>query len=104
MKWKIAGCAALAAAITLATTMGGAAEADTKYTGEEFKSDVKAAGKGIKDAAVEVGHQVATGTKKAYRSAKGKIKKDVKDGKPGDGSLARKNDSLPAVSEGRKPN
>lgn len=104
MKRKIAGCAALAAAVMLATTAGGAAEADTKYTGAEFKSDVKAAGKGIKDAAVEVGHQVATGTRKAYKSAKGKIRKDVKAGKPGDGSLAKKNDGLPAVSEGRKPN
>ncbi|HEX7953235.1 MAG TPA: hypothetical protein VF523_09245 [Burkholderiales bacterium] len=102
MKWKILGLAAFSAAVMLAAAPGRAAEADTKYTGEEFKSDVKAAGKGIKDAAVEVGHQVATGTKKAYKSAKNKIKKDIKDRKPGDGSLAKKNDSLPAVSDGRK--
>jgi hypothetical protein len=81
-----------------------AADADQKYSREEFKSDVKAAGKGIKNAAVDVGHQVAGGTKKAYNSAKGKIKKDVKDRKPGDGSLAKKNKATPAVSEGRKPN
>jgi hypothetical protein len=63
---------------------------------------VKNAGKGIKNAAVEVGHQVGTGTKKAYRSAKGKIKKDVKDGKPGDGSIANKNDSRPTATGGHK--
>ena len=72
------------------------------YTGEKLKSDVKSAGKGVKNAAVNVGHQVGTGTKKAYRSAKAKIKKDVKDGKPGDGSLAKKNDAAPTATEGQK--
>jgi outer membrane lipoprotein-sorting protein len=95
---------AIAAMAVLAATAIHAADTDKKYTKEEFKSDVKAAGKGVKDAAVEVGQQVGTGTKKAYNSAKGKIKKDVKDGKPGDGSLAKKNESTPAVTEGRKTN
>ena len=58
----------------------------------------------MKDSAVDVGHQVGGGTKKAYQADKAKVKKDVKDGKPGDGSLAKKNDSLPAVTEGRKTN
>jgi len=91
------------AAIALAVLALGAYAADTehKYSKEEFKSDVKAAGKGIKDAAVDVGHQVASGSKKAYNSAKGKIKKDVKDRKPGDGALAKKNESTPAVAQGR---
>ena len=63
---------------------------------------MKAAGKGIKDAAVDVGHQVGTGTKKAYHSTKAKIKKDVKDGKPGDGSIAKKNDAAPTAIKGHK--
>ena len=96
----IAACAALAA---FATTAVHAADTDKKYSKEEFKSDAKAAGTGIKNAAKDVGHQVGTGTKKAYHSAKGKIKKDVKDGKPGDGTLAKKNEATPAVTEGRKP-
>ena len=49
-----------------------------------------------------VGRQVGTGTKKAYRSAKTKIKKDVKDGKPGDGSIAKKNEAAPTATEGHK--
>ncbi len=87
-----------------ATTAAYAADTDQKYTKEKLKSDVKGAGKGVKDAAVDVGHQVGSGTKKAYQSDKAKVKKDVKDGKPGDGSLAKKNESTPAVTEGRKTN
>ena len=94
----IAVFAALAAFATM--TAVNAADTEKKYTKEEFKSDVKGAGKGIKDAAVDVGHQVGSGTKKAYRADKAKIKKDVKDGKPGDGSLAKKNDSLPVATPG----
>ena len=94
----IAVFAALAAFAT--TTAVNAADTEKKYTKEEFKSDVKGAGKGIKDAAVDVGHQVGSGTKKTYRADKAKIKKDVKDGKPGDGSLAKKNDSLPVATPG----
>ena len=94
----------LAAAAAFAITAVHAADADKKYSKEEFKSDVKSAGKGVKDAAVDVGHQVGTGTKKAYNSAKTKIKKDKQAGKPGDGSLAKKNDSMPATNAGRKTN
>ena len=86
------------------TTPSHAEDGNKQHSTDRFKSDVKAVGKGAKDAAVDVGHQVATGTKKAYKSAKDKIKKDAKDGKPGDGSLASKNDALPAVTSGRKPN
>lgn len=103
MKSRISLIGALAAA-SFALGAAHAADADQKYSKEEFKSDVKAAGKGIKNAAVDVGHQVAGGTKKAYNSAKSKIKKDVKDRKPGEGNLAKKNEATPAVTEGRKPN
>ena len=94
----IAVFAALAAFAT--TTAVNAADTEKKYTKEEFKSDIKGAGKGIKDTAVDVGHQIGSATKKAYRADKAKIKKDVKDGKPGDGSLAKKNDSLPVATPG----
>ena len=104
MKSRAALIVTFAALAAVAGTAVNAADADKKYTKEEFKSDVKATGKGMKDAAVDVGHQVSTGTKNAYHNDKAKIKKDVKDGKPGDGSLAKKNDNTPAVTEGRKPN
>ncbi len=51
---------------------------------------------------MDVGHQVGTGTKKAYHSTRTKIKKDVKDGKPGDGSITKKNDAAPTAIEGHK--
>jgi hypothetical protein len=87
-----------------AATAVSAADADRKYTREQFKTDVKAVGTGIKDAAVAVGHQVGTATRNAFNGTKTKVKKDAKDGNPGDGSLAKKNDRLPAVTEGRKTN
>jgi Ni/Co efflux regulator RcnB len=100
MKSKIALISTLAALAAFATTAVTAADADKKYTKEEFKSDAKSAGKGVKDAAVDVGHQVKDGTKKAYNADKAKVKKDVKDRKPGDGSLAKKNDSQPVATPG----
>jgi len=96
----IIAAGAISVLAAFATTAVNAADADKKYSKEEFKTDAKAAGKGVKDAAVDVGHQVGTGTKKAYHSAKDKIKKDVKDRKPGDGSLAKKNDSQPNATPG----
>jgi hypothetical protein len=92
----------IAALAAFATTAVNAADDDKKYSKEEFKSDAKAVGKGVKDAAVDVGHQVGEGSKKAYHSAKDKIKKDVKNRKPGDGSVAKKNESAPTATEGHK--
>ena len=102
MRTNVVLIGTIAVLTVFAATAAYAANADKNYTKEEFKSDVKAAGKGVKDAAVDVGHQVGTGTKKAYRSAKTKIKKDVKDGKPGDGSIAKKNEAAPTATEGHK--
>ena len=92
------GTAAVFACVFAIATVR-AADTD-KYTKEEFKADVKSAAKGVKDSAVDVGHQVATGSKKAYNSAKAKIQKDAKSGKPGDGSVAKKNDSQPVATPG----
>jgi outer membrane lipoprotein-sorting protein len=102
VKTNAARISFVAALTAFAATASSAADKDQKYTKEQFKSDVKAAGKGIKDAAVDVGHQVGSGTKKAYHSAKTKIKKDVKNGKPGDGSLAKTNEAAPTATEGHK--
>ena len=99
---SVVAAGAISVLAALATTTTSAADKDQKFTKEQFKSDVKGAGKGMKGAAVDVGHQVGTGTKKAYHSTKTKIKKDVKDGKPGDGSIAKKNDAAPTATEGHK--
>lgn len=104
MKFKLALIGTIAALAMFASGTASAAdkEKDQKSTGANFTSDVKAAAKGIKDAAVTVGTQIGTGTKNAYQSAKSKIKKDAKDGKPGDGSIAKKNDAAPTATEGHK--
>lgn len=102
MQLRAALISAIAALATCASISAGAADKDQKYTKEAFKSDAKAAAKGVKDAAVDVGHQVGAGSKKAYRSAKAKIRKDVKAGKPGDGNIARKNEAAPTATEGHK--
>ncbi len=99
MKLKLVLLAALTA---FALGAAHAADGDKHYTKEEFKSDAKSAGKGIKDAAVDVGKQVGTGTKKAYRSAKSKVKKDVNERKPGDGAMAKHNESQPTATAGHK--
>ena len=102
MNSKFALIGTIAALAAFATTAVNAADGDQKTTQEKVKSDAKAAGKGVKDAAVDVGHQVGTGTKKTYHSIKNKIKKDIKDGRPGDGSIAKKNDAAPTATEGHK--
>jgi hypothetical protein len=99
MKSGMAFKAAVLFAGALVIAAAQAADTD-KYTKEEFKADVKSAAKEAKDAAVDVGHQVATGSKKAYNSTKTKIKQDTKSGKPGDGSLAKKNDKQPVATPG----
>lgn len=71
-------------------------------TGERVKSDAKAMAHGVKDAAVDVGKQVGTGSKKAYRSAKSKIRSDVKSGKPGEGRHAARNERLKNATDGRE--
>lgn len=101
MRTRIALIGALALA-AFASSGATAADGDKKYSKEEFKSDAKAVGKGIKEAAVDVGHQVRDGTKKAYHSAKDKIKKDKREGRPGDGTLAKKNESEPTAVDGHK--
>ena len=102
LRSKVTLMSFIVALAAFSTAITSAADKDQKYTKAKFKSDVKAAGKGIKDAAVDVGHQVGTGAKKAYHSAKTKIKKDVKDGKPGDGSIAKKNEAAPTAIKGHK--
>ena len=102
MKYRVVLIGAIAALVSFASTAVTAADADKIDTKEKLKRDVKAAGKGVKDAAAEVGHQIATGTKKAYKNTKTKIKKDVNDGKPGDGSIAKKNEASPTATEGHK--
>ena len=89
----------LIAAIAMSLSIGTAC---AEGAGERIKSDAKAAARGVKDAAVDVGKQIGSGSKKAYKSIKNKIKGDVKAGKPGDGSLALKNEKAKTAKDGRE--
>jgi hypothetical protein len=102
MGLKSALIGAIVALAASASSPSGSTDTDQKYTKEKFKSDVKSAAKGVKNAGMDVARQVGTGTKKAYRSAKAKVKKDVKDGRPGDGSIARKNEAAATAADGHK--
>jgi outer membrane lipoprotein-sorting protein len=102
LKFKLALIGTIASLAVFASGAASAADKDKDQKSTGFTSDVKAAAKGIKDAAVTVGTQIGTGTKNAYQGAKSKIKKDTKDGKPGDGSIAKKNDAAPTATKGHK--
>jgi outer membrane lipoprotein-sorting protein len=88
------------ATVALFLSIGAACAAES--TGERIKSDAKGVAHGVKDAAVDVGKQIGQGSKKAYKSTKNKIKGDVKSGKPGDGSYAKKNEKMNTAKDGRE--
>jgi hypothetical protein len=79
----------------------GAAQA-AEGTGERVKSDAKAMAHDVKDAAADVGKQIGDGSKKAYRSAKKKIKGDVHAGRPGSGANAAHNEAQKTAKNGRE--
>ena len=91
-------CLIAVVAVCLSITGAYAAES----TGAKVKADAKAMAHQAKDAAVDVGKQIGQGSKKAYKSTKNKIKNDVNAGKPGDGSLAAKNEKMDTAKEGRE--
>jgi hypothetical protein len=87
--------------LTLLCLAGGGAQA-AESTGERVKSDAKAMAHDAKDAAVDVGRQIGQGSKKAYKSAKQKVKGDVNSGKPGTGANATRNEAQKTAKEGRE--
>jgi len=68
------------------------AEEQAPSTADRVKSDVKGAARGVAKAAKDVGKQIGTGTKNAVKSIKTKVKADVNQGTPGDGSAKRQNE------------
>ncbi len=101
MKSGVAWICAVMALTVLVTGNASGEDTDRQYTSEKFKSDVTAAGKGIKDAAVNAGRQIGAGSTKAYRDIKNKIKQDLGTARPVDGGSARKNGTAPDAVEGR---
>jgi len=71
-------------------------------TGDRVKSDAKGFASSVAKATKDVGKQIGTGTKKAVKSIKTKVKNDVKQGTHGDGSAKRQNDKMDTAKAGRK--
>lgn len=82
--------------------LGAYAEEQTPSTGDRVKSDAKGLGKGVAKATKDVGKQIGTGTRKTVKSIKTKVKTDVKQGTPGDGSAKRQNEKRDTAKAGRK--
>lgn len=101
MKSAIACICAIMALSALVTGNASGKDSDRPKAPEKFKSDVKAAGKGIKDAAVNAGRQIGAGSTKAYRAVKNKIKQDLGTGVPADAGGARKNGTTARAVDGK---
>ncbi len=81
---------------------GAYAEEQAPSTGDRVKSDAKGFARGVAKATKDVGKQIGTGTKKTVKSIKTKVKADVKQGTPGDGSAKRQNEKMDTAKAGRK--
>jgi len=78
------------------------AEEQTPSTGDRVKSDAKGFAGSVAKAAKDVGKQIGTGTKKAVKSIKTKVKTDVNQGSPGNGSAKRQNEKMDTAKSGRQ--
>jgi hypothetical protein len=81
---------------------GAYAEEQTSSIGDRVKSDAKGFASSVAKATKDVGTQIGTGTKKAATSIQTKVKTDVKQGTPGDGSAKRQNEKMDTAKAGRK--
>lgn len=74
--------------------------AEEQSAGEQIKKSAKEFGTGIRDAAVDVGKTIGTGTRKTVKEIGSAFQKDRKTG--GDGSAKRRNDRSPTSKFGRQ--
>jgi hypothetical protein len=81
---------------------GAYADEQAPSTGDRVKSDAKGFAGSVAKATKNVGKQIGSGTKKAVKSIKTKVKTDVKQGTPGDGSAKRQNEKMDTAKTGRK--
>jgi len=81
---------------------GAYADEQAPSTGDRVKSDAKGFAGSVAKAAKDVGKQIGTGTKKAVKSIKTKLKTDVKQGTRGDGSAKRRNEKMDTAKAARK--
>lgn len=81
---------------------GAYADGQAPSTGDRVKSDAKGFAKGVAKATKDVGKQISTGTGKAVKSIKTKVKTDVKPGTPGNNSTRRQNQKMDTAKAGRK--
>lgn len=81
---------------------GAYADGQAPSTGDRVNSDAKGFAKGVAKATKDVGKQISTGTRKAVKSIKAKVKTDVKPGTPGDNNARRQNQKMDTAKAGRK--
>ena len=74
--------------------------AEEPTAGEQIKKGAKTFGAGMRDAAVDVGKTIGSGTKKTVKEIGNAISKDAKTG--GDGSAKRRNDRSKTSKLGRQ--
>lgn len=74
--------------------------AEEPTVGEQFKKGAKSFGAGMRDAAVDVGKTIGTGTKKTVKEIGNAISRDAKTG--GDGAAKRRNDRSKTSKLGRQ--
>ncbi len=78
------------------------ADEQAASTGDRVKSDAKGFARGVAKATKDVGKQIGTGTRKTVKNIKTKVKTDVQQGTPGDGSARRRNEKIDTANPGRK--
>jgi len=81
---------------------GAYADEQAPSTGDRVKSDAKGFAGSVAKATKDVGKQIGTGTKKAVKSIKTKLKTDVNQGTRGEGSAKRRNKKMDTAKAARK--
>lgn len=74
--------------------------AEEPTVGEQFKEGAKTFGAGMRDAAVDVGKTIGSGTKKTVKEIGNAISRDAATG--GDGAAKRRNDRSKTSTLGRQ--
>jgi hypothetical protein len=78
------------------------ADEQAPSTGDRVKSDAKGFAGSVAKATKDVGKQIGTGTKKAVKSIKTKVKTDVNQSSPGHGIAKRRNENMDTAKAARK--
>ncbi len=82
--------------------IGAYADEQSPSTGDRMKSDAKGFAGSVAKATKDVGKQIGTGSKKAVKSIKKKVKTDVNQSSPGHGIAKLRNEKMDTAKAARK--